>query len=155
MDKFPGDAAKIIDQSKSFLLRGGGGGGEGEFGLSSCMILKSKDENAVRVENCRKSPSPADHTPLLRLTVIKNVKNLTENTIKLSFLSQNIHGTSMPVICISITFAEFVPEDGKYYKQPLLKDKNHKCCRSFISYELIHTLGFYIRFIPLTVQKQN
>ena len=34
MDKFPGDAAKLIDQSKSFLLWGGGGGG-GEFGLSS------------------------------------------------------------------------------------------------------------------------
>ena len=29
MDKFPGDAAKIIDQSESFLLEGGGGGGEG------------------------------------------------------------------------------------------------------------------------------
>ena len=33
MDKFPGDAAKITDQSESFLLWGKGGGGE--FGLSS------------------------------------------------------------------------------------------------------------------------
>ena len=33
MDKFPGDAAKIIDQSESFLLveGGGGGGGSSDF----------------------------------------------------------------------------------------------------------------------------
>ena len=32
MDKFPGDAAKVIDQSESFLLgEGGGGGGEKVF----------------------------------------------------------------------------------------------------------------------------
>ena len=36
MDKFPADAAKIIDQSESFCCGGGGGGeGGGEFGLSS------------------------------------------------------------------------------------------------------------------------
>ena len=38
MDRFSGDAAKIIDQSESFLLGGGGGEGEGEFGLSSRVI---------------------------------------------------------------------------------------------------------------------
>ena len=55
-------------------------------------------------------------TPLLQLTVIRNVmflKNLTENMTKLNFLWQTIHGTSMPAICILITFTEFVPEDGK------------------------------------------
>ena len=34
LDKFPGDAAKIIDQSQSFLLwreGGGGGGGSSDF----------------------------------------------------------------------------------------------------------------------------
>ena len=36
MDKFPGDAAKITDQSKSFLLgEGGHGGVKGDFGFSS------------------------------------------------------------------------------------------------------------------------
>ena len=37
MGKFPGNATKIIDQSESFLLWGGGGGEgvEGDFGLSS------------------------------------------------------------------------------------------------------------------------
>ena len=80
------------------------------------ILKKIKHENAVRAENYRKSSSPADHTPLVQLTVISNVillKILTENTIKLNFLQQNIHGTSMPAICIIITFIEFVPEDGK------------------------------------------
>ena len=44
-----------------------------------------------------------------------NLKNLTRSTIKLNFLSQNIHGTSMPAICIGITFTEFVPEDGEEF----------------------------------------
>ena len=37
MDKFPDDAAKIIDQLESILLGGGGGGGRGTVGtFQSC-----------------------------------------------------------------------------------------------------------------------
>ena len=50
MDKFPGDAAKIIDQSESFLLLllllcvcvcvwGGGGGGGGVRTFQSCKNM--------------------------------------------------------------------------------------------------------------------
>ena len=56
--------------------------------------------------------------PLLQLTVIRNViffKHSTENTINLNFLLQNIHGTSMPAMCVIITFIEFVPEKGKNF----------------------------------------
>ena len=38
MDKFPGDAAKIIDQSESFLLWGG------EFGRSSRVRTLTADD---------------------------------------------------------------------------------------------------------------
>ena len=119
------------------------------------------------MENCRKSSSPADYTPHPTPPTDSHQKcdifeeSLTENTLKLNFLSQNIHETTSYTCDMHNYHFHWIRAWRRqiiYCKQlswPSSRDKNPKCCKSFISYELTHILGLYIRFIPPTVQKQN